>query len=230
MKVRHEGAQRSNARLRQVLEVDHDAAVPRSVECNIDLVHQRGAAGGAFHDGGCACAIPLGVGGVLQHRHHQRAVHGGCQDAAHRRVIGHHQIAVMAEREQRRRDPVELADMAAQRFGAAVRPRGVEADVERLAGATRRRGGMAAEQLCKALRNTADLRLQRERGLSLEAQRQRRRGGNRHHGRREDQRGHEQHDKPDERAAAGQAAAAAGGIEEDRTRHGSVPQGLRRRR
>jgi hypothetical protein len=147
-----QAVQRSDAGRGQVLEVDHHAAVARAVERGIDLPDQCGPARRACHQRGSARAVPLAVCRVLQHRHDQRAPQRRCQHAAHRCIVGHRQIAASVEREQRRREPIEFADVALQRLCAAIGPRGVKAHVERLIAAVRGKRGAAAEQLAQLVR------------------------------------------------------------------------------
>ena len=76
VEIRHEALQRGDAGLREVLEVDHHAAIARPVERGIDLADQRRAPRRIFHDRGRAGAVPLCVCGVLEHRHHKGPVQG----------------------------------------------------------------------------------------------------------------------------------------------------------
>ncbi len=211
---------------RQLLEIEERAPRPVRREPRLERIEeflaQLGIAQQRFHPR----RVPFAADRILDHRQDQRARAGAVDDLAPRSVAEHGDVMVHPrDRDPARHQPVELADIAAQRCGRAFVPRHMEGDRERLVDADAACGraeqaGIAAQAMPRAAQQRLVRRRQFGIGGVLGLDRQQRRA--RHRADRDRERGHrhhhEQHERRD-RHREPPAPAPRGIVENGRAAH-----------
>lgn len=67
-------------------------------------------------------AVPRPIANILDHRQNQWMVQVAADDPAQRPIVRGNQLSILAQREQRGSNPVDLVDMPREGLGAIIRP------------------------------------------------------------------------------------------------------------